>query len=82
MDRIADWDWSTGDKRIADVEEWRKRFPVVHEYAVTNDGERIAAIVEEGNKRVAPCVNGRCWAETIERAWSLQFGPDNRLVCL
>jgi hypothetical protein len=81
MDKIADWDWSTGDKRIANIEEWLKRFHVVHEFAVTNDGEQIAAIVEEGNKRVTPCVNGRCWPETFERAWSLRFSPDDRLVC-
>src|SRR4030042_6504179 len=81
MAEIKSWDWSTGEKCIADVEEWRKRFPIVHEYTVTNDGEEIAAIVEKGNKQVTPCVNGKTWSETFERAWSLRFSPDNRLVC-
>ena len=82
MNRTTDWDWNTQEKLVADVHEWKRRFPIVHEYAVSDDGEQIAAIVEIDNKKVIPCVNGKPWGgDTFERIWSLKFTPDNRLAC-
>ena len=54
-----DWDWWTEEKCIANVNEWRKQFTVVQEFAVSNDGEKIAAVVEIENKKAVPCVNGK-----------------------
>jgi len=71
MTESTGWDWGTREKIIADVNEWKKRFPVVQECIVSNDGEKIAAIVEAGNKQIAPCMNGTTWEETFERVWSL-----------
>jgi hypothetical protein len=38
----------------SDVNEWRKKFPIVREFVLSDDGEKISAIVEIENKRVTP----------------------------
>ena len=81
MAEIESRDWQTGEKCIADVAEWKKRFPIVQEFAVSNDGENIAAVVEIENKKAVPCMNGKIWDSTYERVWPLKFSPDGRLVC-
>ena len=81
MVETESWDWWTEEKCLADVADWRKRFPVVHEIAASSDGEKVAAVVEIGNKQITPCVNGKTWEETYERVWPLKFSPDGRLVC-
>ena len=57
MIEMEKWDWATGEKCISDVVAWRRRFPIVHEFDVSCIGEKIAAIVEIGNKQVTPCIN-------------------------
>ena len=79
MNRLLNWDWDSKEKLIC-IDEWEKRFPVVHEFFVSDDGEKIAAVVEIENKKVTPCVNGTTWKDTFERIWSLRFTPDERLA--
>ena len=74
-------DWTSGKKCIADINDWRKQFPVVQELVASDDGEKIAAVVEIENKKAAPCLNGKIWGRTYERVWPLKFTPDNRLAC-
>ena len=81
MAEIESWDWWTEEKCIANLNEWRTQFQVVQEFAVSNDGEKIAAVVEIENKKAVPCVNGKIWENTYERVWPLRFSPDGRLVC-
>lgn len=59
-----------------------KQFPVIHEFVISDDGEKISAIVEIENKKAIPCVNGKHWENTYEKIWSLTFSPDNCLACL
>jgi hypothetical protein len=54
MTERESWDWDTKEKCITDVNEWRKKFPIVREFVVSDDGEKISAIVEIENKRVTP----------------------------
>src|SRR5512135_2259649 len=81
MAEIESWDWWTEEKCVADVAAWKKRFPVVHEFTASSDGEKVAAVVEIENKKATPCVNGKTWEETYERVWPLKFSPDGCLVC-
>ncbi|HGJ66151.1 TPA: WD40 repeat domain-containing protein, partial [bacterium] len=74
-------DWETKEKEIADLHEWRNRFGLVHEFVVSEDGEKIAAVVEIDRKKVVPCVNGNIWSNTYERVWPLNFSPDGSLAC-
>ena len=54
---------------------------VAREFAVSHDGEKIAATVEIEPKKVTPCVNGTPWDSWYEKIWSLKFSPDRRQVC-
>ena len=45
MAEIENWDWWTEEKCISDVAGWKNRFPIVQEFAVSNDGEKIARAV-------------------------------------
>ncbi len=54
MTERESWDWDTKEKCITDVNEWRKKFPIVREFVVSDDGEKISASVEIENKRVTP----------------------------
>jgi hypothetical protein len=76
------WDWDTGDKLIADINEWKKRFPQVRELIVSPDGEKIATVVQAEDGAFTTCVNGDAWEETFERVWSLKFNSINQLASL
>lgn len=81
MRESRNWDWNTKEKLITTISEWKKQFPVIHEFVVSNDGEKISAVVEIENKKVTHCINGKTWGNTYERIWSPQFSTDNRLIC-
>ncbi len=76
------WDWDITSRLITDLDQWREQFSEVQELVVSQDGERIAAIVKAEDDTFTVCVNGVPWTHTFEKVWSLQFGPDNRLVCI
>lgn len=82
MSSSAGWDWETPEKFVADVSEWKKQFVDVREVTPTDDGEKIAAIVKNQERRFTTCVNGEIWEETFERVYSLRFNPDNQLIAL
>lgn len=79
---MFNWDWQTKEKVICDVNEWKERFSLVHEFIPSADGERIAAVVEIEDKKVTPCINGKTWSDTFERICFLNFLPDSSIVCL
>lgn len=81
MERREDWDWEVGERTVCDVNQWREEFDEIQEYTVSPDGERIAAIVA-GDEAFFPCINGTPWTNTYEKAWSLQFGPAGKLLCI
>jgi len=80
MSESASWDWGTKEKLIADMNEWKKRFTAVRELVPSDDGEKVAAVVRNAERRFTTCVNGEPWEETFERVYSLRFTPDNRLI--
>ena len=82
MNQTATWDWDTKEKYIADVNKWRKKFPAIRELFISDDGEKIATVIQTEDNRFTTCVNGDVWEETFERLWSLKFTPDNKLICL
>ncbi len=75
------WDWQTEKKQIP-IKEWQDNFNWVQEPCVSPDGETIAAIVNTDEMEFSVCVNGENWPDTFEKVWSLQYGPDGKLVAL
>ena len=80
MSESASWDWETKEKLIADLNEWRQRFTAVRELIPSDDGEKVATVVRNAERRFTTCVNGEPWEETFERVYSLKFTPDNQLI--
>ena len=79
---MFNWDWQTKEKLICNVDEWKEKSSLVHEFIVSPDGEKIAAITEIEDKKITPSINGKIWDETFERVCFLNFLPDNSLACL
>ena len=79
---MFDWNWEIEDKLVSDLNEWRKKFSLIHEFIVSPDGEKISAPVELEDKKVTVCINGKTWQDTFERVCFMRFLPDSRIVCL
>jgi len=77
-----EWNWDTGKKLICDLRALQGRFDQVHEWAVSADGERIAAPVLTAPDVFRVWVNDSLWEGEFEKAWHLVFGPDGRLTAL
>ena len=82
MNGSANWDWDTKEKYVADINEWKKKFPSVRELIPSDNGEKIATTVRNEDRRFAICVNGDTWEETFERIYSLKFNPESQLISL
>ena len=82
MSEPLNWDWDTKEKLIADINEWKEKFSSVRDLVPSDDGEKIATIVRNDEKRFTTCVNGETWEETFERIASLKFNPDSQLIAL
>jgi len=55
------WDWESGEKLIAETNEWKDKFEWVEEFQVSPDGEKVASIVKVGDTEFSVCVNGETW---------------------
>ncbi len=81
-------DWEKKEKLVCNVNEYKDKFSIVHEFFVSPDGEKIAATVEIEDKKLTPCINGKTWNNTFERVCFLNFFPDDsighlsRILCL
>jgi len=82
MSELANWDWDTKEKLIVDLNELKKKFIDVRELVPSDDGEKIAAVVQPEAGQFTTCVNGEAWDETFERVYSLIFNPNNQLIFL
>lgn len=82
MSELASWDWDTKEKLIADIHEWKKKSIDLRELTPSDDGEKIAAIVQPESGKFTTCVNGEVWEEKFERQYSLKFNADNQLFTL
>ncbi len=76
------WDWNKGKRAICDLGAVRDRFDEVHEWAVSPDGERIAAPVLTAPETYSVAVNDQRWEGEFEKAWHLAFTPDGKLTAL
>jgi len=80
MSESANWDWDTKEKLVANINDWKKKFIDIRELTPSDDGEKIAAVVQPEKGRFTTCVNSDVWGETFERVYSLKFNPDNQLI--
>ena len=76
------WNWDTGKKLVSDLRAVEGRFDQVHEWVVSDDGERIAAPVLTGPDAFRVWVNDSLWDGEFEKAWHLVFAPDGPLTSL
>lgn len=77
-----DWDWTPGKREIEELAGWPGRYDTVYDPCISQDGEKIAAIVKTGDDEWSVCVNGHTWDAGFEKIWNLRFLPDNRLMAL
>jgi len=82
MNGSASYDWNTKEKLIANINDWKKKFIDIRELTPSDDGEKIAAIVQPETGKFTTCVNGEVWGEIFERLYSIKFNTDNQLLCL
>jgi len=68
-----DWNWES---------DIRKKYPEVHEFVASCDGEKIAVPVKTDEGTFTACVNGELWEGRFEKLWYTRFGPDMRLTAL
>ena len=78
----SDWDWEPGSREISDVGQWQNQFNWVEEPYVSQDGEKLAAIVNVAEGEFNVCVNGEPWETVFDKIWNLRFAPDGRLTAL
>jgi hypothetical protein len=64
------------------LKDWQSRFNWVEDFHVNPSGDKIAAIVNTDEAEFTVCANGDCWDATFEKAWSLRFSPDSKLMAL
>ncbi|GAB6182551.1 TolB family protein [Thermodesulfovibrio hydrogeniphilus] len=79
---MKNWDWQTREKLICDISKIKNEYPLIHELLVSNDGEKIAAVVEIEDKQVKPFINGQHWENSFERVCFPQFTSENSFICL
>jgi hypothetical protein len=82
MGDAGSWNWQAERRPIGDLDDVRQRHAAVHEFAVSPDGETIAApvVTDAGSFRVWS--SGQPWEGEFEKAWHLVFAPDGRLTAL
>ncbi len=82
MNESVNWDWDTKEKLIADINDWKNKFIDVRALVPSDDGEKIAAVVQPERARFTTCENGDVLEETFERIYSVKFNADNKLLSL
>ncbi|MBF0301447.1 MAG: PD40 domain-containing protein [Desulfamplus sp.] len=87
MSDYEEWNWDIGKKQVADLSGWQEQFPYIEELRVSSDGERVAAIVKNEDMEFTVCIQSEgeeleTWETGYDKAWNLQFGPDDRLSAL
>ena len=82
MNGSSNWDWDAPEKLVADIDGWRRKYFATRGLVASEDGEKIATIVKNEDRRFTTCVNGETWEETFERVYSLKFAPAGQLISL
>lgn len=82
MEDINSWNWETGSRDIADINQWKDTFNWVEEPYVSPNGENIAAIVNLAEGEFNVCINGEPWETIYDKIWHLRFAPDGRLTAV
>ena len=81
MNRTENWDWDIGDK-IVSVQDWGKGYNWIEELKVSDDGEKIAAIVNIDLEEFSVLTSTGLWDSRFEKIWNLCFAPDGRLTAI
>ena len=76
------WNWEAGQRVISDMNQWQSKFNWIEEPYISQDGEKIAAIVNDSEGEFNVCVNDETWEQSFEKIWYLRFSPDCRLTAL
>jgi hypothetical protein len=70
MSESVSWDWETKEKIVANINDWKNKFIDIRELTPSDDGEKIAAVVQPEKGRFTTCETGDVWEETFERVYS------------
>jgi hypothetical protein len=82
MSTRQDWDWTPGSKEVADARGLDEKFAQVHEFAFSEDGERIAVPVKVDDEELTIWTNGEVWDGVFEKLWYARFAPNGRMAAL
>ncbi len=81
-DAESKMDWDKKEKMIANTDEWKSRYAEVRPFNVSEDGEKIGAVVQNDDETFTVSINGNPWEETYEKVWSLKFTNKGKAACL
>ena len=79
---MQNWDWEFGKKVIANIDEIKKQFPTIEEFAVSPDGENIAAAAKRDEDEFSLSLNGSTQDDIFEKLWYLRYLPNGKLTGL
>ncbi len=83
MSTPSNWNWESGERLIADLNEWNAPYQWVEEPYISPDGEKTAAIVNLDEAEFGICENGKLWCDDVyDKAWSLKYTQDGRLTAI
>ncbi|MCW7753629.1 WD40 repeat domain-containing protein [Desulfobotulus sp. H1] len=78
----AAWDWQTGRRIVADLDQWKKEYGYVEEPFMRPDGEEAAAIVRTDEAEYSVICGTELWEGRWDKIWKPGYGTDGRFSCL
>jgi hypothetical protein len=78
----SNWDWEVGQRTVVESLSPMQGHGWQEEPYVSDDGERLAAVVQVDEGEFSVRVNNEVHENTYEKIWHLRFAPDGRLTAL
>lgn len=75
-------DWDTRESVEINLSDILKKHPQVSDIVVSQEGKKIALIIEIEDKQFTAFVNGELWQSAFERICYPQFLSNGSLICL